>query len=118
VRATATQAKPRAIYLKFIKRARARALVSAAVSALVLSVAAALHGEKLIPSSALGWTLVFLLGFVSHAMGQGPTSVALGRAPVAVIALIAWTVLGESMSQMQAAGGLIILAAVFLARSR
>jgi drug/metabolite transporter (DMT)-like permease len=124
-----------AAYLMFIKRARARldgptaTLISAAVSALALAVAAALHGEKLIPSTPLGWTIVFLLGFVSHAMGQGLTSVALGRVPVAqvavvilaqppVSALIAWAILGENMDAMQTAGGTIILAAVFLARPR
>ena len=124
-----------AAYLMFIKRARERldgptaTLISAIVSAFLLAGAAAARGEKLIPSSPLGWTIVCLLGFVSHAMGQGLTSVALGRVPVAqvalvllaqppVSALIAWVVLDESMSQVQMAGGLIILAAVFLARPR
>ncbi len=124
-----------AAYLLFIKRARGRldgptaTLASAAVSTVVLTIAAAWHGETLLPSSPLGWTIVFLLGFVSHAMGQGLTSVALGRVPVAqvavvilaqppVSALIAWVVLGERMSPLQLAGGAIILAAVFLARPR
>lgn len=124
-----------AAYLMFIKRARERldgptaTLISAIVSAFLLAGAAEAHGEKLIPSSALGWTIVCLLGFVSHALGQGLTSVALGRIPVAQVALIllaqppvtafiAWTVLNESMTQMQMAGGLTILAAVFLARPR
>jgi drug/metabolite transporter (DMT)-like permease len=122
-----------AAYLLFIKQARAKldgptaTMISAAVSTVVLSAAAALRGETLIPSSAVGWTIVFLLGFVSHAMGQGLTSVALGRVPVAqvalvilaqppVTALLAWTLLGESMTPMQIAGGATILAAVFLAR--
>ena len=124
-----------AAYLMFIKRARSRldgpsaTLVSAAVSALLLAVAATLSGEKLIPTSLRGWTIVFLLGFVSHALGQGLTSVALGRVPVAqvavvilaqppVSALIAWAVLGETMTPLQSAGGLAILAAVLIARPR
>jgi len=60
-------------------------------------------------------------------MGQGLTSVALGRVPVAQIALVilaqppvsallAWGLLGEGMSALQIAGGATILAAVFLAR--
>lgn len=122
-------------YLMFIKRARSRldgptaTLISAAVSAVVLAAAAYARGETLIPSSLAGWAIVFLLGFVSHAMGQGLTSVALGRIPVAqvalvilaqppVSALIAWGLLGESMTRAQMAGGLTILAAVFLARPR
>jgi drug/metabolite transporter (DMT)-like permease len=32
--------------------------------------------------------MVVLLGVVSHAMGQGLTSVALGRAPVGLVALV------------------------------
>jgi drug/metabolite transporter (DMT)-like permease len=124
-----------AAYLLFIKRARAgldgatATLLSAAVSAVVLVVAALLHGEKMVPSSALGWTIVILLGVVSHAMGQGLTSVAIGRAPVgliavvilaqpAVSALIAWLVLGEAMSPLQWIGAGIILAAIGLARPR
>ena len=70
-----------------------------------------------------------LLGVVSHAIGQGLTSVAIGRAPVGLIAvvilaqppfsaLIAWLVLREAMTPLQMAGGAIILTAVFLARPR
>jgi drug/metabolite transporter (DMT)-like permease len=120
-----------AAYLLVIKRLRrtldgpTATLWSAAVSALALALAAWLHGEKLVPTSAIGWTIVVLLGVVTHAMGQGLTSVAMGRAPVGLVALvllaqppfsalIAWLVLGEAMSPLQAAGGAIILAAVLL----
>jgi drug/metabolite transporter (DMT)-like permease len=71
--------------------------------------------------------IVALLGFVTHATGQGLTSVAMGRAPVGLVALvllaqppfsalIAWGVLGESMTPRQMAGGAIILVAVLLSR--
>jgi drug/metabolite transporter (DMT)-like permease len=90
-----------------------------------VAAAAWLHGETLIPSSAFGWMIAALLGFGVHALGQGLTSVAMGRAPVAVIALVilaqppftalaAWTVLGEGMAPLQMVGGAIILAAVLL----
>jgi drug/metabolite transporter (DMT)-like permease len=60
-------------------------------------------------------------------MGQGLTSVALGRVPVTriavvilaqppVSALLAWAVLGETMSAIQMAGGAVILLSVYLAR--
>jgi drug/metabolite transporter (DMT)-like permease len=124
-----------AAYLLFIKKAREKldgataTLWSAAVSAVALIIAAVAHGEKLVPSSAGGWATVFLLGFVSHAGGQGLTSVAVGRAPVGLIAivilaqppvsaLIAWLVLGEPMTALQMAGGAVILAAVLLARPK
>jgi drug/metabolite transporter (DMT)-like permease len=120
-----------AAYLLVIKRLRrmldgpTATLWSAAVSALALVAAAWLHGEKMVPTSALGWTIVVLLGVVTHAMGQGLTSVAIGRAPVALVALVilaqppfsalfAWLVLGEAMAPPQIAGGAIILAAVLL----
>jgi drug/metabolite transporter (DMT)-like permease len=81
----------------------------------------------MLPSTALGWTIVVLLGVVSHAMGQGLTSVAIGRVPMGLVAvvllavppfsaLLAWSVLGEAMTPLQMAGGTVILAAVFLAR--
>jgi drug/metabolite transporter (DMT)-like permease len=122
-----------ASYLLIIKLLRAKldaptaTLWSAAVSAVALTIAALLHGETMIPSTLLGWTIVVLLGVVSHAIGQGLTSVAVGRAPVGLIALVilaqppfsalfAWGVLGEAMTALQMAGGAIILAAVLLSR--
>jgi drug/metabolite transporter (DMT)-like permease len=122
-----------ASYLLIIKLLRAdldaptATLWSAAVSAIALTVAALLHGETMIPSTALGWTIVVLLGVVSHAAGQGLTSVAVGRAPVGLVALVilaqppfsalfAWGVLGEAMTALQMFGGAIILAAVLLSR--
>jgi drug/metabolite transporter (DMT)-like permease len=118
-------------YLLLIKQLRVRldavtaTMWTSAVSAVVLAAAAWLHGETLIPSSAFGWMIAALLGFGVHALGQGLTSVAMGRAPVAVIALVilaqppftalaAWTVLGEWMAPLQMVGGAIILAAVLL----
>jgi drug/metabolite transporter (DMT)-like permease len=98
---------------------------TSAISAVVLAVAAWLHGETMIPSSAFGWMIAVLLGLGIHALGQGLTSLAMGRAPVGVIALVvlaqppftalaAWTVLGETMTPLQFAGGAIILAALLL----
>jgi len=122
-----------ASYLLFIKDARVgldgatATMFSAAVSAVALIVAAVLRGETLIPSSVAGWATVGLLGFVSHAGGQGLTSVAVGRVPVGLVAVVilaqppvsaglAYAVLGEPMSMLQIAGGAVILAAVVLAR--
>jgi drug/metabolite transporter (DMT)-like permease len=122
-----------ASYLLVIKRLRDRldaataTLWSAAVTAVVLAAAAWLHGEKMIPTSAFGWMIVALLAFLIHAMGQGLTSVAMGRAPVGLVALVilaqppfsalaAWGVLGEGMAPLQMTGGAIILAAVLLSR--
>ena len=83
-----------AAYLLIIKRLREKldaptaTLWSAAVSALALTIAALLHGETMIPSTPLGWAIVVVLGFGSHAMGQGLTSLAIGRTPVGIVALV------------------------------
>ena len=128
-----TAATAYAAYLLIIKRLREKldaptaTLGSAAVSAVALTIAAATRGEVLIPSTALGWTIVVLLGVVSHAIGQGLTSLAIGRTPVGVVALvilaqppfsalIAWGVLGEAMTGLQMLGGAIILVAVLMSR--
>jgi drug/metabolite transporter (DMT)-like permease len=69
--------------------------------------------------------IAVVLGLGVHALGQGLTSMAMGRAPIGVVALVilaqppftalaAWTVLGEGMAPLQMAGGAIILAAVLL----
>ncbi len=124
-----------ASYLLCIKRARAgldgptATMLSAAVSAVLLAVAAVAHGEKLMPTSVAGWITVCLLGFGSHAGGQGLTSVAVGRIPVGIVALVilvqpavtaalAYFILGEPMTALQSAGAVMILSAVFLARPR
>ncbi len=122
-----------AVYLMIIKRVRSgldgasATLWPAAVSAVALTFAALAHGETMVPSTALGWTIVVLLGVVTHTIGQGLTSLALGRTTVGLVALvilaqppftalIAWGVLGEAMTGMQMIGGAIILAAVTLSR--
>lgn len=122
-----------ASYLLIIKPVRAKldgptvTLWSATVSAIALTVTALLRGETMIPSTALGWAIVLMLGLVSHAMGQGLTSIAVARAPVGLIALVilaqppfsalfAWSVLGEAMTAVQMLGGAVILAAVLLSR--
>jgi drug/metabolite transporter (DMT)-like permease len=122
-----------AAYLLILKLVRARldgptaTLWPAAVSAVALAAAALARGETMIPSTLAGWTTVFLLGLVSHALGQGLTSIAVGRAPVGLVALVilaqppfsalfAWGALGEAMTALQLAGGAIILAAVLLSR--
>jgi drug/metabolite transporter (DMT)-like permease len=124
-----------ATYLMIIKRVRSgldgasATLWPAAVSAIALTIAALMHGETMVPSTTLGWTIVVLLGVVSHAMGQGLTSVAVGRVPVSLVALVilaqppfsalfAWATLGETMTGQQILGGAVILAAVLLARPR
>ncbi len=124
-----------ASYLMFIKQARAgldgptATMLSAVVSAVLLAGAAVAHGEKLVPSSLAGWMSVGLLGFGSHAAGQGLTSVAIGRVPIGLVAIVilvqpavtaglAYLILNEPMTALQAIGALMIFSAVLLAKPR
>ena len=102
-------------------------LGSAVVSAVALTVAALVRGETMIPSTPLGRAIVVCLGFVTHTLGQGLTSLAIGRTSVGLVALvilaqppfsalIALGVLGEAMTGLQILGGAIILAAVLMSR--
>ncbi|WP_305069248.1 DMT family transporter [Lichenibacterium dinghuense] len=99
------------------------------VTALLLFAAALLLEPHLLPRSAYGWAVLLALALVSHAGGQGLLSVALGRLPAAFSSLvifleavaaagIAWAVLGEAVTPVQAAGGVVILAGIWIARPR
>lgn len=97
-------------------------------SAILLAVALVLE-NRLFPASLNGWLALIAIAWISHAGGQGLLSVALGRLPVVfsslvifleafAAALFAWIVLGESLTLLQAAGGLAILAGIWIARPR
>ncbi|HYE00902.1 MAG TPA: DMT family transporter [Alphaproteobacteria bacterium] len=100
---------------------------SAVVSAVVLLPIAMLSGEALLPAGAEGWLVLFGLAWFSHAGGQSLIAYALAHLPAAfsavalllqpaAAAVLAWLLLGERLGPWQAAGGLIILAGIFLAR--
>ena len=57
-----------AAYLLAIKRLR-RTLDGATATLWSAALAAWLHGEKLVSTKAVGWTIVVLLGVVTHATG-------------------------------------------------
>ena len=67
------------------------------------------------------------MAWISHAGGQGLLAVALGRLPAAFSSLVifleaiaaagfAYALLGEPVSLVQALGGLLILAGIYVAR--
>ncbi len=124
-----------AAYLLVIKRLRvvldgpAATMWSAVVTAIVLTAAALWFEPVFFPQTVVGWFAVLALGIGSHALGQGLTSIAIGRVPVGIIAviwfaqppvstLLAWLVLGEAIDAYQIAGGAIIMVALVLARPR
>ncbi|MFC5759739.1 DMT family transporter [Rhizobium sp. GCM10022189] len=81
----------------------------------------------MLPASLYGWSVVFGLAFVSHAGGQVAIAYALAYLPAAfssltlllqpvVAAILAWALLNEPITAMQAVGGLIVLAGITIAR--
>lgn len=73
--------------------------------------------------------MLLALGLISHAGGQGLLSVALGRLPTVfsslviflesiAAALFAWFLFGENVTLLQALGGIVIVAGIWIARPR
>lgn len=84
-------------------------------------------GEKFLPDSAGGWALLFGLAFVAQFLGQGLIAYALAHLPATfgsvglyvqpvAAAVYAWVLLGEPLAPVQIAGGVVVLAAIALAR--
>jgi drug/metabolite transporter (DMT)-like permease len=97
--------------------------VTSTLTAILLLPAALAAGEQFFPATATGWLVVLGLALVSHAAGQGLIAYALAHLPAAfssvglllqpvVAALFAWLLLAEP----QVAGGLVVLAGIYLAR--
>ena len=102
--------------------------VTSTVTAVVLLPAALASGEVLLPGSAAGWLVLLGLAWVSHAAGQGLIAYALAHLPAAfsavgllfqpvMAAAFAWLLLGEPLVALQVAGGAVVLAGIYLARS-
>jgi drug/metabolite transporter (DMT)-like permease len=99
------------------------------LTAAVLLVAALGLEHQLLPRSLHGLLALVALAWISHAGGQGLLAVALGHLPATFSSLVifleaiaaacmAWILLGEPVSLIQAGGGLAILAGIYVARPR
>lgn len=104
-------------------------LVSSAVTAAFLLVAALLSGQDLVPASPSGALNLLALGIVSHAGGQGLLAVALGVLSASFSSLVifveavaaaifGWLFAGETPGVLQAIGGVLILFGIWVARPR
>ena len=124
-----------AAYILIMKQIRGRldgpaaTFWTAAVSAAVLVAAALWSDETFLPQSVQGWAAVIFLGLGSHAGGQGLTSIAVGRVPVGLVAIVsltwapmsafwAWVVFHEQLNAFQMSGAAIILGALVLTHPR
>jgi len=101
--------------------------VTTTLTAMILLPVALASGEALLPATATGWLKLLGLAWISHAAGQGLIAYALAHLPAGfssvgllfqplMAALFAWVLLGESLSVLQAVGGLVVLAGIALAR--
>jgi drug/metabolite transporter (DMT)-like permease len=101
--------------------------VTSSITALILLPVALATGEAMLPATALGWAKLAGLALISHAAGQGLIAWALAHLPASfssvsllfqpvMAALFAWALLGEPLAALQVAGGLVVLAGIWLAR--
>ena len=99
------------------------------ITSAILFLVAIFFEPRILPQSASGWCVLLALGLISHAGGQGMLSVALGRLPTVfsslvifletiAAALFAWILFGENVTLIQALGGIIIVAGIWIARPR
>ena len=99
------------------------------ITAVLLFIAAMILEPHFLPRSGYGWATLLALAVISHAGGQGLLSVALGRLPATFSSLViflesiaaagfAWLILGEPVTLLQAFGGLVIVAGIWIARPR
>jgi len=101
--------------------------VTSTLTAVILLPVALASGEPMLPSSVYGWGILLGLALISHAAGQGLIAYALAHLPApfssvglllqpVVAAFFAWVLLSEPLVALQIAGGLVVLAAIWLAR--
>jgi drug/metabolite transporter (DMT)-like permease len=100
--------------------------VTTSITALILFPVALASGEPLLPPTAASWLKLLGLALISHAAGQGLIAYALAHLPATfssvglllqpvMAALFAWLILSESLGALQIAGGLVVLAGIYLA---
>ena len=119
----------------FIFLARARKVFStlvvmvwstAAAAACILPMALVFE-PAFVPHLLAGWVILFGLGWLVHAGGQGLIAFSLAWLPATfssltlliqpvVAAILAWAVLGERLSGLQLIGGAIVIAGILLAK--
>ena len=120
-------------YILAVKRLRDRFSVAAVMAWYTLSCMVLLllivrvTGEHVFGMSAQGWLVVLGLALVCQVCGQGLIAFALAHLPASfssvsllvqpvAVALLAWPLLREPLSDKQLIGGLLVLAGIYLAR--
>ncbi|MCP5094049.1 MAG: DMT family transporter [Chloroflexi bacterium] len=100
---------------------------SSIVSGVLLLAEALIFGESLFNISWQGWVVLLTLALVAQVLGQGLIAYALAHLQPAfsavtmilqplVATILAWLLLSEALSPLQAIGGGIVLAGIYIAR--
>jgi drug/metabolite transporter (DMT)-like permease len=101
--------------------------VTTTLTAVFLYPVALASGEALLPHTGSGWLKLVGLAWISHSAGQGLIAYALAHLPAAfssvsllfqpvMAAVFAWVLLAEPLTPLQIAGGIVVLAGIYLAR--
>jgi len=123
------------LYILALRAARCRfdaarvSFLSTAVTAVCLFIVALALEDAMLPRSLAGAGALLALALVSQVGGQGLLAVALGTLPATFSSMVifleaiaaagfAWALLGERLSLLQAGGGALILAGIWVARPR
>jgi drug/metabolite transporter (DMT)-like permease len=99
---------------------------AAFITAAILFIVALIAERSMLPHTVRGVASLIAVAWISHSGGQGLLSIALGRLPAAFSSLVifleaiaaatfGYLILGESVSRVQAFGGLAILVGIFIA---
>lgn len=123
-----------AAYILSVKEVRDRGAATLGVmamtstlTALALLPVAVASREALLPGGASGWLVLVGLAWISHCAGQGLIAYSLAHLPAAfssvsllfqpvMAAIFAWLLLSEPLVPLQMAGGVVVLAGIYLAR--
>ena len=100
---------------------------SSLMASIVLLLVSVLTGVFALPGTPRAWVLLAVLALVSHLGGQGLIAYALAHLSTAfsslslliqpvVSALLAWILFHEALGPVQMLGGIVVLAAIYLAR--
>lgn len=101
--------------------------ITTTVSAIALLPYSLATAEVFLPQSATGWLVLAGLALIAHVAGQSLIAWGFSHLPAAfssvslllqpvLAGIYAWVLLGEGMGPLQMAGGLVVLAGIYMAK--
>jgi drug/metabolite transporter (DMT)-like permease len=85
--------------------------------------------SRILPATPAGWAVVVGLAWMSHAAGQGLIAYSMAWLPATFSSLtlliqpvvatsLAWRLLGEQLTPLQATGGVVVIGGILIANRR